>query len=99
MMLSHDERRELNAIEQRFESDEPELAAALSTCSEPPGPSLTKMARLALDLLAGLVLLLGAITLHWGLVFVGALLLGCAACAHLGGWTDPSPPVQYRRVE
>ncbi|MFF5986902.1 DUF3040 domain-containing protein [Prauserella flavalba] len=99
-MLSHYERQELERIEQRFEHDDPELASALGSCARPHGMlSLPKLARLGLDLFAGFLVLLGALTLNFGLVFVGALLLVCAACAHLKGWNPADPPASYRRVE
>ncbi|TKG71838.1 DUF3040 domain-containing protein [Prauserella endophytica] len=100
-MLSHYERQELERIAQRFEHDDPELASALGSCAHPRGTlRLSKLARLGLDLFAGVLVVLGALTLNFGLVFVGALLLICAACAHLKGWSpiDP-PPTQYRRME
>lgn len=103
-MLSHHERQELERIQQWFELDDPDLAKALGT-GLPPSPRLrSRIARFGVDVLAIALIVLGAVTLKFGLIFFGAVLLAVAACMHvtqysnMARWRDDRP-VRYRRLD
>ncbi|WP_199432880.1 DUF3040 domain-containing protein [Qaidamihabitans albus] len=82
-MLSQYERRELDRIEQRFEADDPLLAQELGHGVLSRKGPLSWLARAGLDVLAGAAVLLGLVTLDFGLVFLGAMTLAVAAWLHV----------------
>ncbi|MFC4001915.1 DUF3040 domain-containing protein [Prauserella oleivorans] len=85
-MLSHYERQELDRIRQRMESDDPELARAFERGAPPQRWVSVRVLRRGLDLFAAALTVLGLVTLNFGLVFLAALVLAGAACAHVAGW-------------
>lgn len=95
-MLSHHERQELERIQHWFELDDPDLAKALGTGTAPRGGrGRGRIRRLAIDSLAAAVIVLGIVTLNFGLLFLGALILAVAACLHMSGW-PPARTDQHR---
>lgn len=89
-MLSHYERQELDRIRQRMESDDPALARAFEHGAPPRRWVSARVLRRGLDLFAAALTLLGLVTLNFGLVFLAALVLAGAACAHVAGWGEDS---------
>ncbi|PRX43709.1 Protein of unknown function (DUF3040) [Prauserella shujinwangii] len=82
-MMSHHERQELERIEQWFHSDDPQLARSLGDGRPPRGRGHGGLLHYGLDALAAFLIVMGAITLNFGLIFVGALVLATAACLHV----------------
>ncbi|PXY26939.1 DUF3040 domain-containing protein [Prauserella muralis] len=86
-MLSHHERQELERIQHWFELDDPDLAQALGQGTTPSAArGRGRISRFAIDALAAVVIVLGIVTLNFGLLFLGALVLAVAACLHVSGW-------------
>lgn len=81
-MLSHYERRNLDRIEQWFHADDPDLAEALSKGRPPRSEALARAGRLAVDIVALLLVVLGALSVNSGLVFFGAVTGAVAAVLH-----------------
>jgi Protein of unknown function (DUF3040) len=80
-MLSHEEDRQLRAIEQRFEESDPALTRMLRGYEV---PSRDRFARLiAVDVLGGLLFLFGALFLSPVLLVFGMLFIGGGVCLHL----------------
>lgn len=82
-MLSHDEDRHLQAIEQWFESDDPALARMLRTYEPPVRPHQRRSTRLAVDVTGGLFFALGALLSVGVMVALGTLLICVGVCLHL----------------
>lgn len=82
-MLSHDEHRDLRAIEQWLEADDPALARMFRTHETPPLPHERKGIRMAVDVAAGLTFVLGALTGTGVLILFGALMIAAGVCMHL----------------
>lgn len=93
-MLSHHERQQLERIEEWFLTDDPGLARSLGQAASPPPPAgwRTCLVRYALDALAAVLVVLGAVTLNFGLIFVGVLVLVGAACLHVSQRANHSNP-------
>ncbi|WP_197320866.1 DUF3040 domain-containing protein [Saccharomonospora sp. NB11] len=96
-MLSHHERRELERIQEWFEYDDPHLAKALGQVGTPGGWARSRTLRYAVDALAIALIVLGVVTLNFGLIFFGAVCLAAAACLHVTRWNNA--PVRHRRLE
>jgi hypothetical protein len=82
-MLSHDEDRELRAIEQWFEESDPRLTQMLRAHEAPERQRHRKTARLAVDLTGGLLLFFGLVAATAVLMVFGVLVLAVGACLHL----------------
>lgn len=96
-MLSHYERRKLEQIQEWFERDDPHLARALGQVGGPGGWARSRALRYTIDALAVFLVVLGAVTLNFGLIFFGAVCLAAAACLHVTRWNDTTP--RHRRLE
>jgi hypothetical protein len=82
-MLSHHDRQELEKIERWFELTEPTLSAELRT-GKPARPPLLRLAVvLAVDLTAGMLMLLGLVVNSPVLLLVGMATVSGAVCLHL----------------
>lgn len=97
-MLSHHEQRELERIQERFERDDPQLAKALGQVGRPCGWARSRLLRYSLDLVALVLIVIGAVTLNFGLIFFGAVCLAAGACLHVTKWHDEPVP-RHRRLE
>ncbi|WP_019819135.1 DUF3040 domain-containing protein [Saccharomonospora saliphila] len=97
-MLSHHERQELERIQQWFEHDDPDLARTLGQGRPTGGVLRSRWLRYVTDVLAIGLIVLGAMTLNFGLIFFGAVLLAVAACLHVAHWGD-GPPVRGQPSE
>ncbi|WP_199430525.1 DUF3040 domain-containing protein [Qaidamihabitans albus] len=84
-MMSHHERQELERIEQWFRTEDPNLARSLGDGRPPGGGTGAKVGRFAVDALAAILILMGAFTLNFGLIFLGAVVLVAGACLHVAG--------------
>lgn len=82
-MLSHDEDRQLKAIEQWFEESDPAFTRMLRAHQPPERRRQRKAGLIALDLSGGLIFLIGAVVGTAVLMVFGVLVLGVAACLHL----------------
>ena len=82
-MLSHDEDRELRAIEQWFEESDPRLTQMLRAHEAPERGRQRKAARLAIDLTGGLLILFGLVAATAVLMVFGMLVLAAGACLHV----------------
>lgn len=82
-MLSHDEDRELMAIERWFEEADPALTRMLRNYEAPERSRLRRLARVFVDVLGGVLFLLGAVLSAPVLVVVGFLLIVVGVCLHL----------------
>ncbi len=82
-MLSHHEDRELRAIERWFEEDDPDLTRMLRNYEAPERFRLRKLVRIAVDVMGGLLFLLGALLATPVLVVFGFLLVVIGVCLHL----------------
>ncbi|CAM2906913.1 DUF3040 domain-containing protein [Saccharomonospora xinjiangensis] len=96
-MLSHHEQRELERIQDWFEHDDPHLARALGEVGSVGGLARSRTLRYAIDALAIGLIILGAMTLNFGLIFFGAVCLAAAACLHVTRWSETTP--RHRRLE
>lgn len=97
-MLSHHERQQLERIQEWFERDDPNLARALGQGAQPTGLSRSRFLRYGVDALAVALVVLGVVTLNFGLIFFGAVMLAVAACLHVSQWSD-GVAVRHRRLE
>lgn len=82
-MLSHDEHRHLRAIEQWFETDDPALAKMLRSHEPPPRPYERRSVRLAVDMLGGVLFVVGALTATGAFILFGAILIAAGVSLHL----------------
>jgi hypothetical protein len=82
-MLSHDEDRQLRAIEQWFEESDPRLTRMLRDHEAPERRKQRSAARFAVDLTGGLLFLIGAIAATTVLMVFGIIVLVGGACLHL----------------
>jgi uncharacterized membrane protein YphA (DoxX/SURF4 family) len=82
-MLSYYERRNLDRIEQWFHVDDPVLAEAWSKGRPPVSQVRAKTVRLSMDVLAGLLLVLGALASNSALFFFGTIIGAIAVCLHV----------------
>lgn len=82
-MLSHDEHRQLRAIEHWLETDDPALAK-MFRAHESPAPSYQrKSVRRAADVTGGLLFALGALTATPLLILLGIVLIAGGVFLHL----------------
>jgi DUF3040 family protein len=82
-MLSHDEDRELRAIEQWFEQSDPHLSRMLREHESPARKRQRRAGRIAVDLTGGLLLAFGLVAATVVLVVLGVLVLAAGVCLHL----------------
>ena len=82
-MLSHDEDRQLRAIEQWFEESDPRLTQMLRAHEAPERRKQRSAARFAVDLTGGLLFLIGVIAAVAVLMVFGVVVLTAGACLHL----------------
>ncbi|OLT44598.1 hypothetical protein BJF85_20060 [Saccharomonospora sp. CUA-673] len=87
-MLSRREREELERIGGQLSDDDPELAEAFGRGGPPRRSPGGRVLRRALELFAGALIVLGLVTLNFGLVLVAAFVLVAAAFAHAQGWGE-----------
>ncbi|MBB3052986.1 hypothetical protein FHS23_004029 [Prauserella isguenensis] len=88
-MLSRREREELERIGGTLRDDDPELARAFGRGGPPRRWAGGRVLRRGLDMFAGVLIVLGLVTLNFGLVLLAAIVLVIAAFAHVQGWGDP----------
>jgi hypothetical protein len=82
-MLSHDEDRQLRAIEQYFEESDPRLTQMLRA-HEAPGRRRQRTAlQLAIYGTGGLMFVLGLVAAQAALMVFGILVLAAGACIHM----------------
>jgi hypothetical protein len=99
-MLSHHERQELERIQQWFELDDPRLAKALGDGAPPGGSLRSRLVRLGMDTFALAMVVMGVVTLNFGLIFFGAIMLVVAACLHVTRWDgNEGITSRHRRLE
>lgn len=102
-MLSHHERQELERIQHWFELDDPEFARALGEGAPPKGTWRSRLARFGMDAFALSLVVLGAVTLNFGVIFFGAVMLAVAACMHVTrhgeGPASGGGPAWHRRFD
>ncbi|GAA1228339.1 hypothetical protein GCM10009676_08360 [Prauserella halophila] len=84
-MLSRREREELERIGGRIRDDDPELARAFGRGGPPRRWAGDRVLRRGLDMFAGVLIVLGLVTLNFGLVLLAAIVLIVAAFAHVQG--------------
>lgn len=82
-MLSHDEDRQLKAIEQWFEESDPRLSQMLRDHEAPERRRQRSAARFAVDMTGGLLFLIGAVAAVTVLMVFGIIVLVGGACLHL----------------
>jgi hypothetical protein len=82
-MLSHDEDRELRAIEQWFEESDPQLTQMLRAHEAPERQRQRRAALLAVNLTGGVLLFFGLVAATAVLIVFGMLVLAAGACLHL----------------
>jgi hypothetical protein len=82
-MLSHDEDRHLQEIERWFEESDPAFTRMLRDHKPPPHDRLNSAGRVAVDIVGGLLFVIGAVAASAILMVFGILLLGVGACLHL----------------
>ncbi|GAB3746148.1 DUF3040 domain-containing protein [Amycolatopsis oliviviridis] len=82
-MLSHHDRQELEKIERWFELTEPALAARLRAGRPARPPLLRLTVLLTLDIVAGLLMLLGMVLNSPALLLTGMLTVTMAVIVHL----------------
>lgn len=88
-MLSRREREELERIGGKLRDDDPELARAFGRGGPPRRWAGGRVLRRGLDLFAGALIVLGLVTLNFGLVLLAAIVLVIAAFAHTQSWGEP----------
>jgi DUF3040 family protein len=82
-MLSHDEDRQLRAIEQWFEQSDPELTQMLRAHEAPGRRRQRKVLRVALDVFGVALFLFGLMAAIGAFMVFGVLILGAGACWHM----------------
>ena len=82
-MLSHDEDRHLQEIERWFEESDPAFTRMLRDHRPPQHDKLHAAGRIAVDVVGGLLFLVGAVAASAALMVFGILTLGVGACLHL----------------
>jgi hypothetical protein len=82
-MLSHDEDRQLRAIEQWFEESDPRLTKMLRDHEPPERGRQRRAGRVAVDMTGGLLLLFGLVAATVAVMVLGILVLAAGACLHL----------------
>ena len=82
-MLSHDEDRHLQEIERWFEESDPAFTRMLREHRPPQHDKLHSAVRVAVDVMGGLLFVVGAVAASAVLMVFGILTLGVGACLHL----------------
>lgn len=82
-MLSHDEDRQLRAIEQWLEYDDPKLTRMLREHEAPERRRTGRVLRLVIDLIGAFLLVLGSVVASAAAVVFGVLILAVGGCMHL----------------
>lgn len=82
-MLSHDEDRQLRAIEKWFEESDPAFTRMLRNYEPPEHGRQRSAVRIAVYLTGGLLFLIGAAAATAILMVFGVLVLTVGACVHL----------------
>ena len=82
-MLSHDEDRELRAIERWFEEADPKLTRMLREHEAPRGGRQFRALRLTVDGTGAFLLVLGMIVASAAAVVFGVLILAAGGCMHM----------------
>jgi hypothetical protein len=82
-MLSHDEDRQLRAIEQWFEESDPKLTQMLRAHEAPGKRRQRKALRVAVDVLGVLLFLFGLVAAIGAFMVFGVLILAGGACWHM----------------
>jgi len=84
-MLSHDEDRQLRAIEQYFEESDPKLTRMLRAHEAPGSRRQRRALRMAIDAIGVLLFLFGMVAAQAVLMVFGILVMAAGACIHLAG--------------
>ncbi|TDV46088.1 DUF3040 domain-containing protein [Actinophytocola oryzae] len=82
-MLSHDEDRQLRAIQEWFEASDPRLTQMLRDHEAPERRKHRRIGRVAVDVTGGLLFLFGLVAAIASFMVLGILVLGAGACLHL----------------
>jgi len=82
-VLSHDEDRQLRAIEQWFEESDPRLSRMLREHEAPERGRQRRAGRIAVDLTGGVLVIFGVIAAAVAVMVLGVLVLAVGACLHL----------------
>jgi hypothetical protein len=82
-MLSHDEDRELRAIERWFEEADPKLTRMLRDHEAPTGGRQYRALRVTVYATGAFLLVFGSIVASAAGVVFGVLLLAAAGCMHI----------------
>ena len=82
-MLSHDEHRELRAIERWFEEADPKLTRMLRAHEAPSARKQYKALRVTVDVTGAFLLIFGSIVASAGAVVFGVLILAAGGCMHV----------------
>lgn len=82
-MLSHDEDRELRAIERWFEEADPKLTRMLRDHEAPGRRRQARALRVMVDITGAFLLILGAVAASAGAVVFGVLILAVGGCLHI----------------
>lgn len=82
-MLSHDEDRELRAIEQWFEEADPRLTRMLRDHEAPRSGRQFRALRVTVYLTGAFLVVLGSIVASAPAVVFGVLILAAAGCMHV----------------
>lgn len=82
-MLSHDEDRELRAIERWFEEDDPRLTRMLREHEAPGRRRQRRAFRVAVDIVGALLLVIGGLAASAVAVVFGVLILAAGGCMHI----------------
>jgi hypothetical protein len=82
-MLSHDEDRQLRAIEQWLEESDPRLSRMLRDHEAPERRRQRTAVRLAVDVTGALLVVFGVVAAAIAVLVLGVLVLAAGACLHL----------------
>ena len=82
-MLSHDEDRQLRAIEQWFEEADPQLTQMLRAHEAPTRRRQRKALRVSIDVAGVLMFLFGLVAAIGAFMVFGVLILAAGCCWHL----------------
>lgn len=82
-MLSHDEDRQLRAIEQWFEESDPQLTQMLRAHEAPTHRRRRNALRVAIDVMGVLMFLFGLVAAIAAFMVFGVLIIAAGCCWHL----------------
>jgi uncharacterized membrane protein HdeD (DUF308 family) len=86
-MLSHDEDRQLRAIQEWFEASDPRLTQMLRDHEAPERNRRRKAGRIAVDVTGALLFLFGLVAAIAAVMVFGILILVAGACLHMAART------------